>query len=165
MQNEPDSEGLFKTILASISSLFVRNKPYIREPRGLLQPVVDAMYINNVDGYVDFDEYHPADTSSFAVRLELFIRIDSEEGHVKGSARFDITICTPNFVLEELKEHHFLMGHGFLFVPEYSSEKIKSRIEAYVKNCKGNNVADVIRRVGLLGEWEDEWEIKSDRMR
>lgn len=160
MRNEPGSEGILKGIVASMYGMFVKHKPYIREPQGLLQPIVDAMYINTAEGRFDFEGYQPENLLSFELTLEVFIRIDSEKEHGKGSARFDINVCTPNLMLEQLKEHDCLIGHGFLIVSEYSPLKIKSRIESYVKICVGNNIEDVIRRVGLLGEWEDEWEIQ-----
>jgi Immunity protein 8 len=164
MRNEPENEGFLKGIAASISGLFVKKKPYIREPQGLLQPIVVAMYINTAEGRFDFDGYQPENLLSFSVTLEVFMGIDSEKENGKGSARFDINLCTPDFMLKQLKEHDCLIGHGFLIVPEYSSIKIKSCIDSYVKMCVGSNVEDVIRRVSLLGEWEDEWEVKGRRM-
>jgi Immunity protein 8 len=158
MRNEFEDKGSLRYIADSISGLFMKKKTYIQEPQGLLQPIVDTLYINTSEGRFDFEGYQPENRLSFTVTLEVFIRIDN--GKDKGSARFDINLCTPDFMLKQLKEHDCLIGHGFLIVSEYSSIKIKSRIDSYVMMCKGNNVEDVIRRVSLLGEWEDEWEIK-----
>lgn len=91
--------------------------------------------------------------------------IGSEGKQGTGSDRFDLTLCTPDRFLEELKVNEYVLGHGILIVPKYSYEKIKSHIESYINGCKGNNVEDVMRRVGLLGEWEYEWEIKRDKVR
>lgn len=163
MRNEPGNEGFLKGIVASLSGMFVKKKPYIRKPQGLLQPIVDVMYVNTAEGRFDFEGYQPENLLSFSVTLEVFIRIDSEKENEKGSARFDINLCTLDFMLKELKEHDCLIGHGFLIVSEYSPLKIKSRIDSYVKMCMGNNIEDVVRRVGLLGEWESEWEVQGRR--
>jgi len=107
---------------------------------------------------IDAENYIPSDPFRFSIKLEVFVGIDDGS---EGSERFDIFVCTPNWLEHALKlEESVIMGHGLLIVDSYHYEKIRSRIESYIAMCKGDTVDDVFRRVGLLGDWESEWEIK-----
>ncbi len=103
----------------------------------------------------EIEKYRPADPLKFSIDLEVFVGIGGRD----GSERFDIEACTPSWIIEELRENDCVIGHGKIIVGIYSYEKIIGYIESYIKMCKGRNVDDVYRRVGLLGDWESEWEI------
>lgn len=102
----------------------------------------------------DIANYCPDDPLNFEVIFEVFVRLDGG----RGSDRFDITVCTLSSV-EENMTNGIIMGHGMLIVEKYSFEMIVDYIHSYIKMCKGRCVEDVYRRVGLLGEWEYEWEL------
>ncbi len=105
---------------------------------------------------LDAEQYRPSDPLKFDVKLEIFVGI---EGYDEGSERFDIFVCTPSMLEENLNAEDFVMGHGNLIVRSYSYEKIVNYIKSYISMCKGSTIDDVMRRVGLLGDWEYEWEI------
>lgn len=105
---------------------------------------------------MDAEQFRPNDPLNFEVKLEIFVGI---EGYDEGSERFDIFVCTPSMLEESLNSEDCVMGHGNLIVSSYSYEKIVSYIKSYINKCKGRTIDDVMRRVGLLGDWESEWEV------
>lgn len=105
---------------------------------------------------VNIESYVPADVFNFSVDLELTISL---EGQGNASERFNIEICTPSWVENSLKQEGCIIGSGRLLVRCYSYEVIRIFIDRYIKSCRGKTVDDVLRRVGLLGDWESEWEI------
>lgn len=102
------------------------------------------------------EQYRPNDPLKFDVKLEIYVGI---EGYGEGSERFDIFVCTPSMLEENLNTEDCVMGHGSLIVRSYSYEKIVNYIKSYISMCKGRTIDDVMRRVGLLGDWESEWEV------
>lgn len=105
---------------------------------------------------VDVENYRPDDSFKFEIKLEIFVGF---EGLGEASERFDIFVCTPSMLKESLNSEDCVMGHGNLIVRSYSYEKIVNYIKSYISMCKGRTIDDVMRRVGLLGDWESEWEI------
>lgn len=105
---------------------------------------------------VDMESYAPADPFNFSLDLELTVSI---EGQGIASERFDIEVCTPSWVENDLTSIDCISGSGKLFVRCYSYRAIRMFIDRYVESCKGKTVEDVLRRVGLLGDWESEWEL------
>jgi|GEM_PF-329513 len=125
----------------------------------ILRPVVNSISTKTVNGVFDLSEYEPIDPSCFEIILDVRVGIDLKNG--QAEELFEVTVCTPQWISNYLKESSVLMGHGLLITTEYSYLKIVEKIESHVKMCSGNRVDDVIRRVGLLGEWESEWEVCS----
>jgi hypothetical protein len=122
-----------------------------------LQPEVRSICLKTAKGSAELEQFKPQDPYNFEIGLEVFVGI---ERNSEGSERFDITVCTSKWILENLKESDHMIGHGMLIVSKYSYDRIVEHIKSYVKMCAGNTIDDVMRRVGLLGEWESEWEIK-----
>lgn len=123
--------------------------------RNRLQPVVRSIRMKTFNGSVELELFNPQDLTNFEIVLEVFVGI---EGGSQGLERFDVTVCTPKWIFENINENDHIIGHGMLIVPKYSYARIVEYIESYIKMCTANNIADVMRRVGLLGEWESEWE-------
>lgn len=123
--------------------------------RKRLHPVVRSICMKTFSGSTGLELFKPQDITNFEIVLEVFVGI---EGGSEGLERFDVTVCTPKWIFENINENDHIIGHGMLIVPKYSYARIVEYIESYIKMCAGNNIADVMRRVGLLGEWESEWE-------
>ena len=123
----------------------------------VFQPMVRSILLKTMKGPVDLKHFKPADPLNFEIGLEIAIGI-KEFGD--GSERFDISVCTPKWISDNLKNNDCKMGHGMLILREYSYDLIVGNIQCYVEKCVGNTVDDVLRRIGLLGEWESEWEIQ-----
>ncbi|MDP1614567.1 MAG: Imm8 family immunity protein [Methylococcales bacterium] len=100
-------------------------------------------------------DFKPDDPLKFEIGIEIFVGIEGGN----GTDRFDISICTPSWIEASLEAESCIIGHGKLIVSRYSYDEIINQIESYLNMCVGGNVDDVMRRVGLLGEWEYEWEI------
>ncbi len=122
----------------------------------LFQPSVQSIFLKTIKGRIELVQFIPLDDFEFEIGLEVFVQIN-ERG--KGIERFDVTVCTPSWISNNLKNGDCVIGHGMLIVQKYSYDLIISSIERHVKMCKGRTVDDVMRRIGLLGEWESEWEI------
>ena len=122
-----------------------------------LQAVVRSIHLKTIGGgLAELQQFKPEDSSNFEIDLEIFIGI---EINGECSERFDLAVCTPKWILDHLEEGDHMIGHGILIVPTYSYDRIVGHIKSYVKMCVGSTIDDVMRRVGLLGEWESEWEI------
>lgn len=149
---------MLKKLLSRV--LFTRRSAEMKlNSAGQFQPVVRSIFLRTIGGQADLEQFEPEDSLNFEIILEVFVGVDGLE----GSDCFDVTVCTPKSILENLKESDHMIGHGMLIVPRYSYARIVEHIKSYVKMCSGDTIDDVYRRVGLLGEWEDEWEIKRRR--
>lgn len=137
----------------TISQKHMENKTKITK---MLQPIVRSIRLKPIGGAAEFALFKPQDLTNFEIILEVFVGI--EDGG-EGVERFDVTVCTHKWISENINEQKYLFAHGMLIIPECSYAFIVECIESYVRKCRGNNIADVMRRVGLLGEWESEWEM------
>lgn len=143
---------------SSTSSLYMKSNP---KKTGKFQPVVRSIvvhpiYIEIAGISAELEQFKPEDPSNFEIGLEVSVGI---EGGGEGADTFQVSVCTPKWILENIKEDDPMIGHGMLIISSYSYDRMVDHIKSYVKMCAGNTIDDVMRRVGFLGEWEYEWEI------
>jgi Immunity protein 8 len=123
----------------------------------VLQAVVSQITMKSEGVEVtDIERFVPPNLFHFSIDLELTISL---KGQGDALERFVIEVCTPSWVECDLKSADCINGSGKLLVRSYSYKAIRNFVDRYVDSCKGKTADDVIRRVGLLGDWESEWEL------
>ncbi|MCW5971452.1 MAG: immunity 8 family protein [Blastocatellales bacterium] len=110
---------------------------------------IKSMYSPDID---DLSNYSPPDTENFCFLLQLIAGPASE----KGEESFDILVCTPRWLLENLKQEDVLIGRHYLIVKEYDFNRISHKIHKFVARCEGSNWDEVASKLSRLGHWEFE---------
>lgn len=99
----------------------------------------------------NLEKYKPEKSDNFCFLLQVMA---GPEG-VDGEESFDITVCTPKWIMDNNKGE-IIIGRHFLITPEYNWNKIDKLIDNYVKKCDGNNWKECAEKLSRLGHWEFE---------
>jgi hypothetical protein len=99
-------------------------------------------------------DYEPADPSSF----RLSITADIGPADAAGADNFSFVACTPRWLAAqgwEDEETH-LWGRHFLFLREWSYEKLVSVVNDLIAEAEGPDWQAVAARLGRYMQWEYE---------
>ena len=100
----------------------------------------------------DLESYHPDDPENFRFLMQLFIGPDGADGFES----FDIVVCTPDWIKQNLGKEEILLGRHHVIVQTYDYKRLMQRIEKYLLHCTGDTWREVAEKVGRLGKWEFE---------
>ena len=100
----------------------------------------------------NLENYQPECAGSFCFLLQAMIGPEGEE----GEESFDIEVCTPKWIEENLGLDEALVGQHYLIVRDYNYQKIAHSIEKFLQGCSGKDWSEVSRKVSRLGLWEFE---------
>lgn len=99
---------------------------------------------------IDIETYLPEEEDNFGFLLRAMVGPLGEE----GKESFDITVCTPKWLMEKYGTSEVLLGLHKLIVFKYDYLGLKKFIEKYLTRCSGNTWGEIAQKVSLLGQWE-----------
>lgn len=100
----------------------------------------------------DLAAYEPMDGERFAFLLQIIAGPSGEE----GEESFDVTVCTPSWLQENLRPTDILIGRHHLIVRRYDYQGLTRFLVEYCQKCRGNSWAEVAEQLGRIGKWEFE---------
>jgi hypothetical protein len=100
----------------------------------------------------DLATFCPKEPSKFCFLLQMMVGPAAEE----GAESFDMTVCTPQWLIEHCPTDVILEGRHYLFVMEYDFAQIQNYLLQRIEACVGENWEAVALQVGRLGKWEFE---------
>ena len=112
-------------------------------------PEIKRFHSPDID---DLDVFTPTEIDNFCFLLQL---IASPKG-MDGEESFDIIICTPLWLAENIKESEPIIGRHHLIVKYYDYNLIMNMIKEYCTTCIGTNWNECATKLGRIGKWEFE---------
>lgn len=100
----------------------------------------------------DLAAYVPVETTKFGFLLQIMAGPDGDD----GEESFDVVVCTPSWLSEQLGANGILIGRHHLLVSRYNYRSLEQFIANYCDNCRGESWRDVAERLGRIGKWEFE---------
>jgi hypothetical protein len=100
----------------------------------------------------DLKSYRPPEEDKFAFLLQAMIGAKNEE----GDESFDITVCTPRWIIETHDIDSIIIGRHYLIVLKYDYHQLLQFIERFLRTCSGKDWEEVASKVSRLGHWEFE---------
>jgi hypothetical protein len=100
----------------------------------------------------NLENYHPECSDNFGFLLQAMIGPAGED----GEESFDIEVCTPKWIENNLGVDGVLIGMHYLIVREYNYQNIVHAIEKFLLDCSGTSWSEVSKKVSRLGSWEFE---------
>jgi hypothetical protein len=100
----------------------------------------------------DLSNYSPPQFDNFCFLFRAMVGPAERE----GKESFDIQVCTPKWLLSNMKEDEIICGRHFLIVLEYQFERILNRIKNVIESCNGKDWDEVAEKVSRIGFWEFE---------
>ncbi len=101
---------------------------------------------------VNLREYRPPNAESFSFQLRVIAGPQFEE----GEESFDLTVCTPKWLLDNHRKDDVIIGRHYLIVMEYNYQRIEKTITEFCNTCVGATWTEVAEKLGRLGHWEFE---------
>jgi hypothetical protein len=114
-----------------------------------MQAVLKGLHSTDI---ADVESYLPERDDNFGFVLRAMVGPLSEP----GEESFDITVCTPKWLIEKYGDSDVLLGLHKLIVFKYDYSAVRKFIEKYLMRCSGDSWPEVAQKVSLLGQWEFE---------
>lgn len=100
----------------------------------------------------DFSAYRPDSPTNFACALELLVGVHNQG----GGESFQLTVCTPQWLVENHASDDVVIGKNLLIVFDYNYPRIVQWLNRYIERCTGETWQDVAKRISYIGSWEFE---------
>lgn len=111
----------------------------------------EITYLHSPDVY-DLAAYVPAEPDNFGFLLQILVGPPG----TNGGESFDVVVCTPRWIANEVSRQGILIGRHYLFMDHYDYHRLKAFVENYCDGCTGSTWAEVTDKLGRLGFWEFE---------
>ena len=99
------------------------------------------------------DLYQPVERDNFGTWIRLAIGPKGEP----GVDYFELFVCTPQWLSEELKKDSLARwARHFLIVEEYNLDLIIHQCERLVQRCCGNDWLTIAQKIARYAHWEFE---------
>jgi hypothetical protein len=114
-----------------------------------VRPVLKRLHSPDIP---DLDSFTPEDPTCFAFLLQAMFGPE----HAGGEESFDIVVCTPLWLAQEVDRKRVIEGRHHLIVSGYDLARIRGFLADYAKGCAGNTWQEVANKLSRLGKWEFE---------
>ncbi|QYN48695.1 hypothetical protein GYM73_03455 [Apibacter sp. ESL0432] len=116
-----------------------------------MKAVLNRIY--RLDDFGEYlSDYFPLDKFNFNVPIRMIVG----ESMNKGEESFDLTICTPKWLLQNMKEEDIFFARHYLIVKEYDYARIYNYIKKYVDGLTGDTWDEIGLKLSRIGYWEFE---------
>jgi immunity protein 8 of polymorphic toxin system len=100
----------------------------------------------------DLERHVPLNLDKFCVVIRTMVGPRGSE----GEESFDINVCTPKWIEEQVEKEGFVLGRGYLVVGRYDPSLIRNTIVRLVESMSGGSWQEVAEKVSRIGYWEFE---------
>lgn len=100
----------------------------------------------------NLEEYIPPQPERFGLFVQAMFGPEGSE----GEESFDIVICTPGWLEEQVRDKGILIGRHHLIVKDYDLNRIRTFLIKYAETCLGETWDAVAEKLARLGHWEFE---------
>lgn len=97
-------------------------------------------------------DFRPEASENFGISIRLMIGPEGTD----RSESFDILVCTPTWIQDQLHEEGYMWGRHMLIAQEYDYELIKQSISARISSCTGTNWDEIANKIARFAAWEFE---------
>jgi hypothetical protein len=101
----------------------------------------------------DHLELHvPKDQQKFCLLVRAMVGPRGGE----GEESFDMNVCTPQWLEEQVEREGFVFGTHRLFVKAYDTAQIKKLITKFIERYSGDSWREVAEKISRVARWEFE---------
>ncbi|MFU8862096.1 MAG: immunity 8 family protein [Cyclonatronaceae bacterium] len=100
----------------------------------------------------ELDTFQPEEIDNFCFLLQMFVGVKGKE----GEESFDITVCTPKWLISNYGKENIIFGRHYLIVFEYNYKKFIQELTRYVEFLEGKDWNSLAKQIGRIGKWEFE---------
>lgn len=101
---------------------------------------------------VDLNSYVPVDPAHVGVLVQLMIGAVG----APGEESFDVVVCTPRWLGEQVRADGPTPGRGYLVVEEWDFPRIRAYLQKLVGDLDAPTWGELAARIGRVAHWEFE---------
>ncbi len=101
---------------------------------------------------IDLEHFEPEEADNFRVRIEAVIGPLGS----RGEEAFEVVICTPKWIENEVDRQGYLFGKGHLLVKRYDYNEIFNVMDQLCNRLSGDSWETIEYKLRLYGDWEYE---------
>ena len=117
----------------------------------MIRAELKAIYCSD-EPNLDFFAYRPDNPTCFSCALQLIVGVHNQD----GGESFQLTVCTPQWIIENHSEDYVLVGSNLLIVVDYNYPRIVQWLNRYIERCTGETWKDVVKKISYIARWEFE---------
>jgi hypothetical protein len=100
----------------------------------------------------DLSTFAPEDPDNFGILVQVMAGPAGEQ----GEESFDVVVCTPSWLSDQLGPADIRMGRHYLLVKQYDYVRLRRFVERFAAQCSGATWQEAALDLGRLGKWEFE---------
>lgn len=97
-------------------------------------------------------DFRPEVSGDFGISVRLMIGPEETD----QSESFDILVCTPTWIQDQLRDESCMWGRHMLIVQEYDYELILQSLSTRIASCTGKSWDAVASKIARFAAWEFE---------
>ena len=100
----------------------------------------------------DLITYKPNNEKDFGFLLQMMVGPKGQE----GEESFDMTVCTPQWLLSNCSDEKIIFGRDYLIVFDYNYQDVFNKLTEFVETIEGNTWDELAQHLSKIGRWEFE---------
>lgn len=100
----------------------------------------------------DLESFVPTEPDRFGILVQAMFGPEDLE----GEESFDLLICTPAWLAEEVTRAGAVIGRHHLVVNGFDFQQIRAFLDGYARSVSGSSWHEVAAKLARLGRWEFE---------
>lgn len=110
----------------------------------------EIKYINSPD--IELEKFYPDEEDNFGFLLQLIVGPKDQE----GEESFDLTVCTPIWLVKNHIQSDIILGRYYLIIFEYNYKRLYSYLKNYIENIEGKTWEEIALKLSKIAYWEFE---------
>ena len=100
----------------------------------------------------DMEVFRPENAENFCFLLQAMFGPEDAE----GEESFDVVVCTPKWLEQNMSKNEIVLGRHHLVVKEYNIERLRFFLSEFGRRCEADSWDEAAQRLSRIGKWEFE---------
>jgi len=112
----------------------------------------EIKFLHSTEILEGLETYSPSDEDVFCIPITIGIGSKERE----GADNFDLLVCSPGWLAQDIKEGDVRLLRHILLVKTFDWRRIRAFIDRYVSGIEAETWEEIANKLARLGHWEFE---------
>ena len=114
-----------------------------------MKPIIKYLHSPDIENLHD---YRQEDGNSFCFLLQMIVGPEND----KGEESFDIIVCSPKWLEENLEKDKIILGRHHLLSRYFDYNNFHKFLTDYIIKCESETWNECAEKLSRIGKWEFE---------